>query len=95
MHGWYFILDENKNVIPATLFEWSDFWGDWSKRCLFEDYLGDFRIVTIFSGIDEERFETAILNPEIRTEVYPYDTYEEARKGHKHHLKRLKRKIAT
>lgn len=50
-----FILDENKNVIPATLYEW----GEWLEnpknihlRIIKQDVVNDMQISTVFIGLD-------------------------------------------
>lgn len=78
----FYILDESKNVIPATTLEWGKFWGDWSKRCQFDETIEGIRVCTIFMGHEDELFETTIFRPNKKYETFSYKTYEEAKKGH-------------
>ena len=48
-----YILDENKNIIPATLLEW----GEWlenagDKKIVKQENVGDYFISTVFLGLD-------------------------------------------
>lgn len=48
----YFILDENRNAIPATLMEWAEYFENTKKRIVKQENIGDYWISTVFFGLD-------------------------------------------
>ncbi len=88
----YFILDENKNAIPASLFEWADFFEN-ADRHVKEDCINDYRISTVFLGLNHNYdpfdnkphiFETMVFKGDIGSDIYcdRYATRQEAEDGH-------------
>lgn len=94
-----YILDENNNVIPATLLEWSEFFEkNDNKKIVKQEEIGDLFISTIFLWLDHGRiadnepgtdyrplmFETMIFE-RLRHEIYctQCSTWQEAEESHK------------
>lgn len=93
-----FILDENKNAIPATLMEWAGWLeGDCDKRIVGRSRIDDKLVSTVFLGLDHgypellkvcrelykpKIFETMVF--EKKEDIYcdRYSTWKEAEKGH-------------
>lgn len=48
----YYKLDDNKNVVPCTLAEWSDGFARHESRIVDKTTIGDTSISTVFLGID-------------------------------------------
>ena len=92
----YYKLDENKNVIPSSLEEWSTFIGDLfpaNYRRVGYDTVNGKRISTVFMGLCHNYtsnsniplvFETMIFD-ENKQVIYQerYPTCNEAEEGHK------------
>lgn len=94
----YFILDENKNVIPASLIEWGTYLEEIDKRIVKKDMINDLQVSTVFVGMDMNGhfldadnisdykpaiFETMIF-PRDGGDIYcdRYATWKEAEEGH-------------
>jgi hypothetical protein len=91
-----FILDENKNPIPANLIEWAEFFEDFNNRMVKQEMVDGKWISTIFLGIDHNWsdaegaelhiFETMVFDKKGRggSEIYcdRYPTWDTALKGH-------------
>ena len=94
----YYIL-KDKKVIPVNdVLEWAKMFEKKDRR-VAEDNIGEVRISTVFLGLDHRIgkgkpliFETMIFEGELDQEMDRYSTYEEAEKGHKFMVKRVKEK---
>ena len=86
----FYILDENKNVIPATLFEWGEYLQNThEERIVKKENIDDYVISTVFiglnhsySGIYPHIFETMIFKNGESIYCDRYSTWQEAEKGH-------------
>lgn len=93
-----FILDKDKNVIPASLFEWGQFFeNNEEERIVKKDKINGLKISTVFIGVDhnicrlydkEEDhelhiFETMVFDGNM-SDIYcdRYATWKEAEEGH-------------
>ncbi len=93
-----YILDENKNVIPASILEWRQFLeNDYDNKIVNQEEISNYVISTIFLGIDHNPewspevdenykphiFETIIFKDD-NSDIYcrRYSTWEEAGEGH-------------
>jgi hypothetical protein len=89
----HFILDKNKNVIPATLLECGEFLETArQERIVKQEELNGYEISTVFLGIDHQFgigppliFETMVFVKDDRQDIYcdRYSTWKEAEQGHK------------
>lgn len=53
-----YMLDENKNVIPVDLMTWGKWFEDRNiDRHVLDEYIGKYRISTVFMGLDHNFFE--------------------------------------
>lgn len=92
-----FILDEDKNIIPANLLEWGEFFENHDKkRIVKQEIVEDKFVSTVFLGLDQSWyidkdhkpliFETMIFHGkgEGRSDIYcdRYATWKEAEEGH-------------
>ncbi len=85
-----FILDKDKNVIPATLMEWGQFLEtDPEFRRVDRTEIDGLMISTVFLGNDHSFdgrlhiFETMIFNDDISLDYLErYSTWKEAEEGH-------------
>ena len=95
----YYIL-KDKKVIPVNdVLEWAKMF-EKQDRIVTEDNIGEVRISTVFLGLNHRFgkgkpliFETMVFEGELDQEMDRYSTYEEAEKGHKFMVKRVKEKI--
>lgn len=89
----HYILDDNKNVIPATLMEWGSYLQQNRKdRIVKKEIVNGCKISTVFIGLDHsfsfspipEIFETMIFVDEDMKDIYldRYATWKEAEEGH-------------
>lgn len=92
----YYKLDENKNVLPSSLEEWSTFMEGrlpTNYRHVGDETINEYRISTIFIGLCHNFdlfsgipivFETMVFEGE-KSDVYMerYSTWQEAEEGHK------------
>lgn len=87
----YMILDEDKNLIPATVLEWGRFLEIPSNKIVKRDMVDQAVISTVLLGVDlgfdgtPLWFETMVFPSENNfSEQYckRYSTYDEALKGH-------------
>lgn len=88
-----YILDKDKNVIPATVIEWGEFFEkNRSERIVRQEEIMGKRISTVFIGIDlgyfNDRpliFETMVFDPaDSGHDIYctRYSTWQQAEEGH-------------
>jgi hypothetical protein len=87
-----FILDENKNVIPANVFEFGSFFEDGKNRIIKQETINNKLVSTVFMGINHnftpggklKVFETMVFENDDFKDLYQdrYSTYEEALSGH-------------
>lgn len=94
----YFILDENKKVIPCKNFiEWADFM-ERNQGTNFvivkKDNIGHKEVSTVFIGLNynnaPEVFETMVFNNGGSDHCERYSTYEEAMNGHERIVEMIK-----
>jgi hypothetical protein len=91
----HYILDENKNAIPAGVEQWEE-WYKKANNIVAETTIGDIYIITVFLGVDEQfpfKKEPRILfktfvsfeNCGVCTilDIEPYSTWAQAEDGHK------------
>lgn len=90
-----YILDENRNAVPATTLEWAkqleEMRGTHTKH-VGDDIVDGKRISTVWFGLDHQWddngkpliFETMIFNKNGFSEIYMdrYSTWDEAEEGH-------------
>lgn len=97
----YYVLDDNKKAIPATLEEWSAMFEKNDRKIAF-DVLGDYEVSTVFLGLDHNYFggeplifETMIFckDQELDQSCWRYSTYEQALVGHQEALNLVKGKL--
>lgn len=91
--GWY-ILNENKEPVPADVTEaakwlYPDKEGKGDNRRVAQTIIGDVNISTVFLGLDHQFgdgpplvFETMIFGGEHNEDQWRYSTWGEAMKGH-------------
>lgn len=92
----HYILDENKNVIPATLMEWGCFLEKHRlDRIVSREEINGLRVSTVFIGLDHswlprdhkdhkpDIFETMVFKNESDIYCERYSTWQEAEYGHK------------
>jgi hypothetical protein len=97
-----YILDEHKNVIPATLLEWAEYLESHHKeRIVAKDKIDGHMVSTVFLGLDHsnicnagklEIFETMIFGKNSGAEEYcdRYATWAEAEEGHRRAIQWVK-----
>lgn len=68
-------------------------WFDTADRQIADDYIGDIRISTAFTGLDHSFtagpplvFETMVFGGGLSGSEWRYTTWEEAEEGHRHAL---------
>lgn len=85
-----YILDENRNVIPAAdLKSWAR-WFESADRVVAQNQIGPYWISTVFVGVDHRHFgdgppivfETMVFADGDPGEQYRYCTWTEAEAGH-------------
>lgn len=92
-HNLFYKLDENKNVVPATMKEANDMIGNHDKSIVKQETINGYFISIVFLAIDHNYlfegapivFETMICDES--TEIWKdyqkrYATWDEAVKGH-------------
>ena len=85
-----YILDENKNVVPATLMEWEQFLENTHKeRVVNKTEINGLMVSTVFLGLDHsfdgslDIFETMMFEgKESLNYCERYSTWKEAEEGH-------------
>lgn len=86
-----FILDKDRNVIPATLYEWGEFLENThEERIVNKTEINGLRVSTVFLGLDhsfngsKHIFETMVFEENSFHENYceRYSTWEQAEEGH-------------
>jgi hypothetical protein len=94
----YYMLDENNNVLPCTLSQWSDFFGvsaEHYRKTVGFTIINNLEISTIFLALDLDPqssrsflFETRVCNEE-GEDVYckRYSTWADAEEGHQKAIK--------
>jgi hypothetical protein len=53
----FYILDENKKVIPATREEWSNFRENLENKIVKQENVGEHCVSTVFIGLDHDFLE--------------------------------------
>lgn len=85
----YYILSDDKTIIPATLLEWGLWFETFDRTVKYTDLPNGVRISTVFLGIDLRMwskppllFETMIFGGEFNEFQERYCTWDEAVEGH-------------
>lgn len=87
----HYILDKDKNVIPATMEEWGEFFEKPDRYLFSTKFENSVTVSTVFVGLplgftqDKENpllFETMIFNGEYDGHEERYSSYELAKQGH-------------
>jgi len=98
----YFILDEDKNLVECDVLDWAEWSRDIANRRVGITKVGDLLISTVFLGMahtiypnnrEGDFFETMVFRNEKEIICYRYDTYNEARRGHRKWIRKLRSKI--
>lgn len=97
----YYKLD-GKNLVPCDLMEWAR-WFENGNRHVAQDVLGEFRVSTVFLGLDHSfgsgpplLFETMIFGPpdhNLNETMDRYTTWEQAEAGHQAMLDKVRKEI--
>ena len=84
----FFILDSDKNVVPANMKQWGEFKQKLDNKIIKQDHAGGYFVSTVFLGIEHGFindkpliFETMIFPGENDFDER-YCTYKEALEGH-------------
>ena len=86
----YYILKDKKPIQIKDLLLWAK-WFEKADRHVKDEKIGDVRISTVFLGIDDNYglngppilFETMIFGGPLDGEMWQYETWDDALKGHK------------
>jgi len=86
----YYILNDQKEPVPATVFQWADFIEEPGNRLIAFNQVGKISISTVFLGIDlglglwgpPRLFETMVFGGPFDEYQERYETYREALAGH-------------
>jgi hypothetical protein len=90
----YYMLDKDRNIIPASLLEWGTYLENTRKeRIVKKDHVNGYRVSTVFLGLDHNYdpsdnklhiFETMVFKERTLEDIYcdRYATWEEAEIGH-------------
>jgi hypothetical protein len=91
----HYILEGHK-VKKVDLLTWAK-WYETTERHVADEKVGDVRISTVFLGLDHSFgngppliFETLVFGGPLDQEMDRYTTWEEAEKGHKTMVERIK-----
>lgn len=94
---------EGKSAVPCnSLMEWAKwFEGSGKQRQVADDTIGDSRVSTVFLGIDHSfggttpiLFETMVFGGHLDQDQARYTYWEDAEKGHKAMVERVKKEKA-
>lgn len=93
----FYVLDKKNKVIEVEgSTEWASFQEKRDRRRVAEDWVGPYRVSTVFLGIDHGDhptipivFETMVFDSTDETECYSYATWKEAAEGHRETVNRL------
>ena len=93
-----YILVDRKPVECTDLLEWSQWFGDDKNRRVAENIIGNFRISTVFLGLDHNfidigppiLFETIVFVGKVIVWQERYPTWGEAMAGHQSCIKAIK-----
>lgn len=88
------ILDETGNLQSAEVLEWAS-WFESTDRSVALDEIQDWRISTVFFGLNHCLWETIVFNPEDQN-VYQtrYDSRQSAEEGHRRAITWVEKQIA-
>lgn len=88
----FYVLDDEKNVVPCDLKTWSEMFEDISRRRVAETEIGDYWVSTVLLGLTHDFgdngepliFETMVFAGKDAREDYctRYATWDEALEGH-------------
>lgn len=96
----YYIL-QGKTLVPIDdVVKWAKWFGNIDNRRVAYDEVGDSTISTVCEGLDHSLlpeapplvFETMVLGGILDNEMEHYSTWDQAVKGHKRMVKRVRRK---
>jgi hypothetical protein len=97
----HYILDENHNVVKATLMEWAQFFERIENRTVaWTQVNSEITVSTVFLGIDHRfsgkgppiLFETMVFGGERDQYTTRYCSWDDAETGHKVLVERLRAK---
>lgn len=96
-----YILVDKKPVIEPDVIKWAEWMDDLQKRRVAEDYIGDYRVSTVFLGLNHGigqkapmLFETMIFGlPEDEDYCVRSQIWEEAEFDHKMAIEWVKRRL--
>ena len=99
----YYILDDDKNVIPASLMEWASFFENTDdERIVKRTEINGFRVSTVFLGLDHgfngllDIFETMVFKGKDFANVEyceRHSTWKAAEKGHERAIEWVKNRL--
>lgn len=93
-----YILDGHNPIVENDLIKWAK-WFEKADRHVAKDNVDNFSISTVFLGIDHSfgdeskpiLFETLVFGGKLDGEMERYSTWEEAKKGHKEMVNKVKK----
>lgn len=86
----FYLLDENKKLVPTDLMTWAREFADDNKRIVRSDVIAGCHVSTVFLGLDHGFtnegvpivFETMTFEGPIEQQQERYSTWDEAVAGH-------------
>ena len=91
-----YILEGKKAVLVGDIIEWAQQFEKTDRR-VAKDKIGEVEISTVFLGLDHQYgegrpllFETMVFGGEFDEEMDRYSTWEEAEKGHKTMIEKVR-----
>lgn len=95
--GEYYIL-EGKKAVQCDMMTWANWYEKTKDRHVQDERVGEMRISTVFLGLDHSFgegppliFETLVLGGPLDQEMERYSTWEEAEKGHRAMVEKVKK----
>lgn len=93
-----YILDSNRDPIPAGLLEWADWFENASDELIVTiTRIGDSDVSTVFLGLDDRFgdgppliYETLVFGGRLDDETDRYTTREQAEQGHRKMCERVR-----
>lgn len=96
----FYILDEERKVVPCDLMTWVRYFGSNSRRIGWTRVLDKASVSTIFQGNDFQTgpggppliFETVVFGGHLNREMNRYSTWDEAVAGHEAMVARVQKR---
>ena len=93
-----YILDSNRDPIPASLSEWADWFENADdERIVAKTTIGNSDVSTVFLGLDHSFgsgppliYETLVFGGKLADEMNRYTTREQAEQGHREMCERVR-----